>query len=91
MWWSREQEPTPTLERQERLQAEQWRERNLANHRAGLEANVKDGEKKTDYDNELSRQADTNESVGTQLYDRAENGGYQRSEFQEFEFQENFL
>ena len=50
MRWSREQEPALTLER---LHAEQRRERNPADHGAGLEANMKDGEKKTDYDDEL--------------------------------------
>ena len=50
---------------------------------------MKDGEKKTDYDNELGGRANTNESMETRLYDRAVNGGYQRSGFQEFEFSNN--
>ena len=56
--WNREQEPALTLER---LRAQQQRERNPADHGAGPEANMKDGEKKTDYDNELGRRANTNE------------------------------
>ena len=58
--WNREQEPALTLER---LRAQQQRERNPADHGAGPEANMKDGEKKTDYDNELGERANTNPAI----------------------------